>query len=129
MINNICEYCGKQKNEYNICECENCYNCKFQAKLYSHPCVDQKPMSNFLNYVCTVFLKESGSIVLNSNKSLCEMFTRPKEIKPKIVNSEFLDAIEKSIDKSFKENKEYFTSGQWLNDVSLKIQEKREKGE
>ena len=44
------------KNNNNQCQKLNwgncCCECKYHYAVYSHPCVDGKPMSNLYGYVC-----------------------------------------------------------------------------
>ena len=60
-----------QKSNWGNCCCE----CKYHYVIYSHPCVDGKPMSNFYGYVC-IPTEFNGKGVVSNKHGYCEMFEK-----------------------------------------------------
>ena len=79
-----------------IKKCKNkicCCKCIYHIGLYSHPCVDGKPMSNFISHICLLFMEKelncgSSRIHLSNEHGECECFLDEnkffREIKKKV---------------------------------------------
>ena len=63
-----------QKSIWHGCCCE----CKYHYAVYSHPCVDNKPMSNLYGYVCIPHEFYCKGVISNEH-GYCEMFEKEEK--------------------------------------------------
>lgn len=70
-----------------------CCNCSNHIKVYSHPWVDGKPMSNQIGWVCANTFFGKKQAILCKKHGLCEMYQKMKTKE----NIEYLSAHNKFI--------------------------------